>query len=348
VMKLFGLNPRPLRGLTTVAWILFAIVAFPAWLWGQTSGSSDRAPSGPSVADAPAEITPPLDEEWLSRLIGAKGGANEHSRNHVSVLTAFREVVRLAGNGTVRVLSGDKQVALGTIVDPEGWIATKGSELRDEIHCELWDGTRLPATLIGVDRGSDLALLRIPASGLSAVRWREEAPPAVGGWVVSPGLGELPQAIGIVSVAPHQVRGGVLGIQLTEDEPGPRVTFVVPESGAARAGLRSGDVITHANGRPMRSADDMVATTSALLPGETIRLNIVRANESQEISATLGSVSDTLSSQRARCPASERRFLFPSARTRFPGRWKETWGTVASESAVPLPVGTEPARWGDD
>ena len=318
MMKLLGLRSLPC-GFPAVAWILLALVASPESLRRNHPVRRIAPPPVPPWRMLRRNTARRSTRDRQAAWPAPRASRTKYSRNHVSVLTAFREVVRLAGRGTVLVLSGDTQVALGTVVDPEGLVATKGSELRGDMHCELWDGTRLPATLLGVDRGSDLALLRIPASGLSAVRWTEEAPPAVGGWVVSPGLGELPQAIGIVSVAPHLVRGGVLGIQLTEDQPGPRVTFVVPESGAAQAGLRGGDVITHANGRSIRTADDMVATTSALLPGDSIRLNIVRANESHEILATLGSVSDTLSSQRARFqdalggPLSERRFLFPSA-----------------------------------
>jgi serine protease Do len=245
--------------------------------------------------------------------------ASEHSRDHSSVLRAFRSVVAGPSKSTVRVLCDDKQVALGAVVDSGGYIATKGSELNGPIECELADGTRHQAELVGIDRGSDLAVLKIAAEGLPTIRWSEEDPPGVGGWVVTPGLGDLPQAIGVVSVAPHRVRGGVLGIRLTEDQPGPRITFVVPGSGAAKAGLSRGDIITHVNAKEVKDADSMVAATSALLPGDKITLKILRSDRRQEVEAVLGSVSDTLAGPRSRFqdqlggPLSKRRVLFPSA-----------------------------------
>lgn len=308
-------------------WAAVVFLLMPAWVNGQTPNApAPGASSGPATRPAASpdlgESDSATGEDWLSRLAGlatAKGATHAYSRNHLSVLAAFREVVQTPSRSTVRVIGDDKQLALGMIVDADGFIATKGSELQGELQCELSDGTRLPATLVGIDRGSDLALLRVAAGDLPVARWRQSSPPAVGGWVVSVGTQELPQAIGVVSVAPHRVRGGVLGIQMTEDNPGPRVTFVVPDSGAAQAGVRSGDVITHANGQPVKTAEDMVTTTSLLLPGDEVRLQIRRARQEQEIVATLGSVADTLSSQRARFqdalggPLSQRRFLFPSA-----------------------------------
>ena len=161
--------------------------------------------------------------DWMSQLSGSavpERGPSEHSRNHSSVLRAFRDVVGLSAKCTVRIICHDKQVALGTIFDADGLIATKGSELSGPVQCELADGTRCAAELLGVDRGSDLAVLKIPVQGLPAIRWREDDPPAVGSWVVTPGLGALPEAVGIVSVAPHQVRGAILGIRAHRGQTG--------------------------------------------------------------------------------------------------------------------------------
>jgi serine protease Do len=296
-----------------------AAAVLMAWLMMLLAGS-------PSVLNG-GEMLPPLNFDGSSTASDGHTDAaaadtspsREHARSNLSVFSAFRGAVARPAKSTTRIFCEQRQVALGVIVDSDGLIATKASELKGATVCELSDGTRHKAELVGVDRGSDLALLKISARGLPAIVWSQEDPPAVGGWVITPGLGELPQAIGVVSVAPHHVRGGVLGIQMTEDKPGPRITFVVPESGAAVAGLVRGDVITHVNGQPMEDSNAVVAMTSNALPGEKIGLTVLRGRDELKLSATLGSVATTLSSQRARFqdqlggPLSQRRVLFPAA-----------------------------------
>lgn len=291
--------------------------------------------SGSAYADGPAP-TPhdpergkssvegevaPTQKHWLRKLASTMSGrpTSPYARDGSEVLEAFEKTVSFPAQCTVRIRCEGKQVALGTIIDSAGLIATKGSELGKDISCELRDGKRYTAQVLGMDRGSDLALLKIPARDLPAIEWSKQDPPAVGRWVITPGLSDTPQAIGIVSVAAHPVRGGVLGIQMTEDEAGPRITYVVPDSGAAAAGLARGDIILRAGDKTMERADDMVDTTSQMLPGDKLELSIQRHGEKKKITATLGSVADTLSSRRARFQGrlgtslSKRRFLFPSA-----------------------------------
>ncbi len=293
---------------------------------GEPSAESATPADTPAPEALPAHDADPGDQpnnagHWLNKLARSMMGQepSEHTRNDLSVLSAFRGAVVQPAKSTARILCQDRQVALGVIVDSDGLIATKASEMDGAVLCELSDGSRHQAELVGVDRGSDLALLRISARGLPAITWSEEEPPSVGGWVITPGMGELPQAIGVVSVAPHHVRGGVLGIQMTEDKPGPRITFVVPDSGAAVAGLVRGDVITHVNGQRMEDSGAVVSVTSNALPGDKIGLTILRGSDELKVSATLGSVATTLTSQRARLqdqlggPLSQRRVLFPVA-----------------------------------
>lgn len=287
------------------------------------AASESAEPGRKSGSQTPRREDPREDpEHWLrklARLTITSPEPHDHSRNHPTVLAAFRDVVKLPSMCTVRVFCGGKQVACGTIVDADGLILTKGSELDGPVVCLLSDGTRHPADLVGTDRDSDLALLKINVRNLPTIRWSQGEPPTVGGWVVTPGAEDLPQAIGIVSVAAHRVRGGMLGVQLTEDDPGPRIVNVVPQSGAATAGLRPNDVVTHVNDKPVKDAESLIASTSGSLPGDAIKLTILRRGVQQEVTAVLGSVTDTISSRRARFQEqlggelSKRRFLFPSA-----------------------------------
>ncbi|MGH8909139.1 MAG: S1C family serine protease [Egibacteraceae bacterium] len=70
---------------------------------------------------------------------------------------------------------------------------------------------------------------------------------------------------------------------------GALVRAVVPGSGADRAGIRPGDIITAANGEPLDSSLDLTAQILTLRPGDEVRLTIVRdGQQEREVTATLG------------------------------------------------------------
>ena len=62
-----------------------------------------------------------------------------------------------------------------------------------------------------------------------------------------------------------------------------------PQSGspAAKAGIKSGDVITAVNGTPVKDARDLARTIAMLAPDTTVNLDIVRQGEAKTVSLTL-------------------------------------------------------------
>jgi serine protease Do len=59
-------------------------------------------------------------------------------------------------------------------------------------------------------------------------------------------------------------------------------------SPAAKAGVRSGDVVTALNGTPLKDSRDLARKVAALAPGSSIKLDILRNGESKALSVTLG------------------------------------------------------------
>ncbi len=203
---------------------------------------------------------------------------------------AFRELVKDVRRGIVKVYQGEKAVALGAIMSSDGEILTKASEIQGEIECELYDGRSFEAELIAVDRDSDLALLRIPGENLPVVEWRIEARPDVGQWFVTPGLEELPISVGIVSVAETTIppESGVLGISITDEEHGTVITKVFNNSGADKAGLKVGDIVTRVAEYEVKSGQSLSARIGMFRPGDSLKLYILRDEKELEILATLG------------------------------------------------------------
>jgi S1-C subfamily serine protease len=68
------------------------------------------------------------------------------------------------------------------------------------------------------------------------------------------------------------------------------IAAVQPDSPAARAGLRAGDVVTEVNGRPVQTASSLRARLGVLPVGETVELNVQRDDGMHSIHARIGEI----------------------------------------------------------
>jgi serine protease Do len=78
----------------------------------------------------------------------------------------------------------------GFVIDPSGLIVTNNHVVghADNIVVGLTDGTRLPARVIGTDELTDVALIKVQATGpLSAVAFGDSRQVEVGDWVLAAG-----------------------------------------------------------------------------------------------------------------------------------------------------------------
>ena len=66
------------------------------------------------------------------------------------------------------------------------------------------------------------------------------------------------------------------------------VVDVTANSGAAKAGLKPGDVITTIDGRPIASADEVAAVIRTKKPGDTIDVTFQRMGTEDTATVTLG------------------------------------------------------------
>jgi serine protease Do len=214
------------------------------------------------------------------------------------VLAAFRDVVAKPSQYTVRVLCDGKEALLGTIVEADGWILTKASELKGKVTCRLKDGRELDAKIVGVQEPFDLAMLKIEARDLPVVEWRESRNAPVGNWVASPGLGDEPVAVGVVSVAARTVKvppgavldpskSGYLGIRMEPTDGGVKIVEVEANNPAAKAGIKVNDIIVSVDGKPIPDAEAMINTITSYKPGDTVTVRVKRGDEELDLKATL-------------------------------------------------------------
>lgn len=221
---------------------------------------------------------------------------NANSRSNPEILSLVADVSQKASEATVRVLGDGRELVLGTIVDPDGWILTKFSELKGALTVKLKDGREFPAKLVGA-HPDDLAMLKIEASGLPVVEWRNSTEDGVGSWVITPGLGRDPIAVGVISVLSRDLppspaftpnpNSGYMGIVMQPGEGGVRVVSVAADTPAAKAGLKEGDIIFSIDGEAVATNDDVLAFLRGKKPGDVIRVAFLRDGGEREVELKL-------------------------------------------------------------
>jgi serine protease Do len=73
-----------------------------------------------------------------------------------------------------------------------------------------------------------------------------------------------------------------------DESTGALVATVTPNSPAAKAGLKPGDVIVSANGKPVKAVHDLPRLVAATPPGQKIELSVRRGGKDLTLAATTG------------------------------------------------------------
>lgn len=213
------------------------------------------------------------------------------SKQDDSLVDLFKPVVGSAAASTVRVLGGRRQIAIGAIVDSDGYVITKASEMRGELKCKLSDGKSYEAKVVGIDKETDLALLKIEVENLPAVNLSSEPPPAMGKWLVTPLGYEDAVSIGVVAVNAREIppSRAFVGIQMDpkRDKPGVRITSVVPDSPADTAGIFISDIIMKVDDVDVMNLAGMHETLGQFSPEQTVTLTVRRGDEIIKLKLTL-------------------------------------------------------------
>src|SRR5262249_10645379 len=140
--------------------------------------------------------------------------------------------------------------------------------------------------LIAKDEETDLALVKVNAENLKPIPWATEKT-SVGQWVVTPGIAETPQAVGIVSVPPRQIPPprAFIGVVLDFQSPEAKIAQILAGPGAETAGLKPGDVIVELNDTPVKAGQELVKRLRTFREGQSVKVRVQRDEE--EFDATI-------------------------------------------------------------
>src|ERR1700681_5045813 len=185
-----------------------------------------RGPDG--IADVAEKVIDAVVNISTSQTVEAKGGSGGEGRGATPQLppgSPFEEFFddffknRRGGPGSPRG-GGDMQphktnsLGSGFIIDTVGIVVTNNHVIADadEINVIMNDGTKIKAELVGVDKKTDLAVLKFkPAKPLIAVKFGDSDKLRLGEWVIAIGnpfsLGGTVTA-GIVSARNRDISSG--------------------------------------------------------------------------------------------------------------------------------------------
>ena len=103
-------------------------------------------------------------------------------------IPGFGEIAEHLRRGTVQIRAGRRGLGSGVVVDQDGVIVTNAHVAASSpIEVELWDGQRAQGTLVRSDASRDVAVFRVPLSGLTAVTLANSEAVRVGEAVIAVG-----------------------------------------------------------------------------------------------------------------------------------------------------------------
>ncbi len=216
----------------------------------------------------------------------------------------LRPVVGSSAASTVGIFNSDKQLALGIVIDAQGLIISKASEVETEekIFCRFANGRQLPAKVVRVDKRNDIVLISVDVleSGLlQPIRW-STAQPLLGSFVLSPGNDGSVMALGTYSSNVRSTVSGeqaFLGVQPQTTPRGVLISDVKPGTASYSAGLRNGDVIVRLGDQPVKDVSNLVHQIRSKRPGDRIEIEYLRGDATATTVAELAG--QRLSGERA-------------------------------------------------
>ncbi len=239
---------------------------------------SDSVPIKPGIYDPDLPI--PVSEDFFRE-----------------VLDAFRPSVKEASDATHLVFRGREWKSLCTIVHEDGYAITKASEIKGEDNRKLTvmlsKDRQAPAEIIKTWEDQDLALLKLEDAGVlipvSLDTAGERLP--LGSFLSAAGSGPDPVAIGLVSVLSRSFSGankGFLGIGTAPHEKGVRVTMVLKEGNAGKAGVKTGDIIVRIDDAVCDTPEKLIKRISNTAPGDSVVLQFLRNGKETSLKVMLG------------------------------------------------------------
>lgn len=184
----------------------------------------------------------------------------------------------------------------GVVVSAEGHVLTKASEIEGKSSLSLRIDKELftDVEVLGVNPQWDVAMLKVESDhDFVPVVLSEEDDVLQGHWLVSNGSASRSKRrvrLGIASAITREIKsegsGVILGVQLSQ-KTNLKIDKVTPKLGAAKAGLKVGDVLTSVDGVKLKERADLLKMMHGKKPGDVIEIEVLRNKETKKLKVEL-------------------------------------------------------------
>jgi serine protease Do len=217
-----------------------------------------------------------------------------------AVISAFEPQREVIQKSSAVIYDGRKEVAYGTVITADGHILTKATEIegKGKIDVRVDKNLYKDAKILMTDPRWDVALLKVDASGLTSVVFAPDSKLARGTWVVVNGVTSRTNRrvlAGIISAAAREIPpegGAVLGVVLKEIEAVLEVTEVTEGSGAEKAGMEKGDILTAVAGKPVKKIAALGKIIGEMKAGSDVKVTLLRGGKKTELDVKLSARGD--------------------------------------------------------
>lgn len=217
-----------------------------------------------------------------------------------AVLAVFEPQREVIQKSSAVIYEGRKEIAYGTVISADGYLLTKASEVEGvgKIDVRVDKESYKDAKILMTDPRWDVALLKVEATGLTPVVFAPDSKLPRGTWVVVNGVTSRTKRrvmAGIISADAREIPpegGAVLGVTLKETKKGLAVEEVSKDSGAEKAGMKKGDILTAIADKPVKEIEALGKMLSEMKSGTDVKVTLLREGKKTELDVKLSARGD--------------------------------------------------------
>src|SRR5437667_130416 len=265
-------------------------------LWSERTVDVAAAPAvGPNWVELVSKLKPAVVNVSTKRM-----EARPHMRSPFGSGDPFDQFFREFGDQPRRSV---RSMGSGFVINANGHILTNNHVVdgTTEIMVKLSDGRELSAKVVGRDPKTDLALLKVDATGINAAIFSQTGGSVGIGFAIPSNLAKT--VVTQLADTGHVSRGW-LGVSIQSLTPefakgfgltetmGALVGSVTDDSPAMKAGIKAGDIITEFDGHKVARSEALPRVVAETPAGREVPVTVLRDGKTMKLTAKVAKLDE--------------------------------------------------------